>query len=299
MSRADFFLGIAHFGVMPPWEALAHGRKAIERAFQLNDALGELYALSGAYRAWMDFDWPGARSDFDRALELTPASERAHTLRANYFLVPTGDLQGAEREMEEALESNPLFPLSYIDLVKILVCERDFDRAQERMQTAFELWPDYALAKWFMGVALYFQGHLEEALALWQPAMQKIGSTPAMKGAIGMALGQLGRPAEARRMLADMEADARDSYIPSLSRAQIHVGLGEFDAALELLNRAVDERDPHLLIFPTSQSGTACDEIRVSPPYCTECNRCDAYPISGRLSSLAAGALSNPEVEPW
>jgi TolB-like protein/Tfp pilus assembly protein PilF len=250
VGLADFFLGISLFGVMSPREALAQGRKAIERAFQLDNASGDLYALSAAYRAWMDFDWPGAGSDFDRALELTPASEQAHTLRANYYLVPTGNLREAEQEMETALESNPLSPLAYIDLVKVLVWERDFDRAQARMQTAFELWPDYALAKWFMGVALYFQGKLEEALALWQPAMQKIGSTPAMRGAIGMALGQLGRHVEARRMLADMEAEAGNSYVPSLSRAQIHVGLGEFDAALYLLDRAVDERDPHLLDLP-------------------------------------------------
>jgi serine/threonine-protein kinase len=250
VGLADFFLGISLFGVISPHEALAQGRKAIEQAFQLDEASGELYALSGAYRAWMDFDWLGAKSDFDRSLELTPASEQAHTLRANYFLVPTGDLREAEQEMETALESNPLSPLAYIDLVKILVWKREFDRAQARMQTAFELWPDYALAKWFMGVALYFQGRREEALALWQPAMQKIGGTPAMRGAIGMALGQLGRHGEARRMLADMEADAGNSYMPSLSRAQIHVGLGEFDAALELLDRAVDERDPHLLDLP-------------------------------------------------
>lgn len=250
VSLADFFLVTAHFGLIPPREALAQGREAIKKAFELDDSLGELHALSGAYRAWMDFDWQAAAGYFDRALELTPAAERAHTLRATHYLVPTGRLREAEKEIEQSLELDPLSPLAYIDLVRVLVWERQFDRAQERMKTAFELWPDYALAKWFMGVALYFQGKLDEALALWCPAMNKIGSTPAMTGAIGMALGQLGHHAEARQVLAQMKAAAHHSYIPSLSLAQVHVGLGEPDTALELLESAVEERDPHLLDLP-------------------------------------------------
>lgn len=250
ISLAEYLLGISQLGIVHPCEAAAEGRKAIGKALELDDSSGELYALSGAYRGWIDFDWSGARADFDRALELTPASAQVRTLLAGYCLVPTGRLLEAEQQMELALELDPLSPLTHIELARILIWERQFERARARMQDAFELWPDQPFVQWFMGVAFYFQGELEDAVKFWRPAMQRIGSTPAGTGAIGMALGQLGRHEEARQMLAEMEERSNYSYIPSLCRAQIHVGLGEFDAALGLLERAVEERDPHLLDLP-------------------------------------------------
>lgn len=264
VSLAEFLLGIAQLGVVSPREAIAEGRTAIAKALELDDSSGELYALSGAYRAWMDFDWSGAAIDFDRALELTPASERARTLRASHYLVPTGRLQEAEQQLELALESDPLSPLAHIELVRVLIWQRQFDRARARMEAALDLWPEQAFVKWFMGVAFYFQGRFEEALKLWWPAMQKIGTTPTMTGAIGMAIGQLGRHAEARQILAEMEAGAHRSYMPSLCRAQVHVGLGESDAAIDLLERAVEERDPHLLDLPYKPTW---DCLRANPRF--------------------------------
>src|SRR5271157_2382928 len=250
LGLADLFLGMVNFGLICPRYALAQGRAAISKAIELDDSVAEIYALSGAYRALLDFDWSGASADFDRALDLTPASEQSHRMRAVYYLVPTGRLLEAEQEMEHAVELDPLSPLAYIELVKVLLWERQFDRARARMETAFELWPEYALAKWFVGVTFYFQGRIEEALALWRPALQKIGNSPSLIGPIAMALGQLGHVSEARQMLAEMEAAQDEVYVPALSCAQVHVGLGENDAALQLLDRAVEEREPHILELP-------------------------------------------------
>lgn len=79
-----------------------------------------------------------------------------------------------------------------------------------------------------------------------------------------MALGQLGRHTEARELLAEMEEQSSYSYIPSICRAQIHMGLVEFDAALELLQHAVEERDSHLLDLPYKPTW---DRIRGDPRF--------------------------------
>ena len=264
ITLADSLLGIAQFGIVRPCEAAVEGRRAIHKGLQLDDSSGELYALSGAYRGWIDFDWDGAQRDFSRALELTPASALAHTLYGTHCLVPTGRLTEAEHQLDLALELDPLSPIAHIELVRVLIWQRQFDRAQARMEAAFDLWPEHAFVKWFMGVAFYFQGKLEDALAFWRPAIQKIGPTPSGMGAIGMALGQLGRHGEAREMLAEMEERASYSYVPSLCRAQIHMGLGELDVALELLEHAVDERDSHLLDLPYKPTW---DRIRADPRF--------------------------------
>jgi len=249
-SLAELLRYASAVGLVPPREAIARGRAALERALELDDSMGEAHALSGVYRAWADFDWNGAARDFGRALELAPASSHVHTLRVAYHLVPTGRLREAEEEMERAVESDPVSPLAYIELGKVLLWARHFDRAQAKLEAAFDLQPHYPPAVWYRGVGLYFQGRVAEALTVWQQVMRTVGANPGMTGAIGMALGYLGRHAEARAALAELAAAEREGAVLRFSRAQIHLGLGETEAVFEWLDRAVDERDPAILDLP-------------------------------------------------
>ena len=250
LALAELGWAGAEFGAARPRDLGAQGWAAIQRAFELDDSLGEAYAFSGAYRGWMDYDWKGAEADFVRARALTPASQQVHWLRALNCLVPTGRLAEAEQEMERAVELDPLSPFAYTFLARVLLWERQFDRAQTKIEAALELRPDYGLALWYRGASFWFQGRMEEAVGVWRAAMQKTGPNSGMIGAIGMGLGYLGRQAEARALLAELEAAACERYVSPISRAQIHLSLGEVDAAFEWLDRAVDEHDPHILDLP-------------------------------------------------
>jgi TolB-like protein/Flp pilus assembly protein TadD len=250
VGLADLDRAAAHYGMMHPREALTEGQAALSKAFELDDSLGEAHALSGAYRAWMHFDWGGADADFSQALQLAPGSEQVHRFRATHYLVPTNRLREAEQETELAVQLDPLSPLACIEHGKVLLWQRRFDAAQTEMEAAFELAPDYALAIWYRGAAWYFQGRTEEALTYWQSALQRMGSNPAMVGAIGMCLGFLGRQAEARAVLRELDAAARERYVSPVSRAQVYMGLGELEPTFEWLDRAIEERDVHILILP-------------------------------------------------
>ena len=90
---------------------------------------------------------------------------------------------------------------------------------------------------------------MEEAVQLWKASMRKIGRNPAMIGAIGMGLGYLGRHAEARAVLSELEAAGRKGR-DTAQYAQIHLSLGDIDATFECLDRALENRDPHILDLP-------------------------------------------------
>jgi TolB-like protein len=250
VSLADQLRHSAVAGIVQPRETITRGRAAVRHALELDDSLGEAHALSGAYRAWADFDWSGGAADFDRALELSPAAAAVHTLRAAYLLVPTGRLLEAEEEVEQAVGSDPVSPLTHIELGKVLLWARQFDRAQARLESAYELRPDHPLAEWYRGVGLYFQGDLAAALSVFQSAMGKVGPNPAMTGAIGMALGYLGRHDEARAALDALDSFEARGCAPRVSRAQVYLGLGEFDSVFHWLDRAVADRDPATLDLP-------------------------------------------------
>jgi serine/threonine-protein kinase len=250
VTLAELLRHGASAGLVAPRAAIAVGRSAVRRALDLDPCHGEAHALSAAYRAWSEFDWSGAARDFDSAVALAPSSSRVRALRVAYLLMPTRRWAEARAEMERAVASDPVSPLARIELGKVLLWAHRFDEAQRELAAAFELRPAYPFANWYRGVGLYFAGRVEDALALWQGVVAEVGANPGMTGAIGMALGALGRRAEARAVLDELAAAEREGMAPLLSCAQVHLGLGEVDAVFEWLHRAVEEREPAVLDLP-------------------------------------------------
>ena len=87
---------------------------------------------------------------------------------------------------------------------------------------------------------------------------------PSLIGALGYGLGRLGRNAEARAILAELDEAAKKSYVTPFSRALVYIGLGDFDTAFEWLDRAVDERDVHILHLTVKP---VYDPIRSDPRF--------------------------------
>ena len=57
----------------------------------------------------------------------------------------------------------------------------------------------------------------------------------------------LGRPQEARDLLAEFDRQSEERYIPAASRVPIHIGLGETAAAAEWLRKAYEEHSHYLV----------------------------------------------------
>lgn len=55
-----------------------------------------------------------------------------------------------------------------------------------------------------------------------------------------------GRAEDARRILSELEARGRQSYVTPLAPAIVHIGLRNDDRAFELLEKARDAGDPWL-----------------------------------------------------
>ena len=264
LGLAELYRGLSDYGIVRPKDVGARGWAAIRKAFELDDSLGEAYALSGAYRAWQDFNWRGAEEDFRRAAVLNPAAVEAHWLYAMMCLLPLRRLEEAVREMERAIELDPLSPLMHSLFAWLLAFNRDFDRSLAETETALALDPGYATAYAMRGAALYHSGRIEEGAAAWQHAAEKMERAPTVIGALGYGLARLGHRAEAQGILAELDAAESKCYVTPISRAWVYLGLGDFDAAFDWLEQAVEERDPHILHFPSKQ---IYDPLRKEPRF--------------------------------
>jgi lipopolysaccharide biosynthesis regulator YciM len=65
---------------------------------------------------------------------------------------------------------------------------------------------------------------------------------------LGHVYARKGDPAMARRMLRELQGDRR--YVPAIYLAAIYSGLGDREAALESLKKAVAERCEYLIYLP-------------------------------------------------
>jgi hypothetical protein len=69
----------------------------------------------------------------------------------------------------------------------------------------------------------------------------------AMKGDLGVALAMAGKEAEARELLAELEAESKTRYVSPQWPAVIYAALGEKETALRYLAQAWDVRAIQLL----------------------------------------------------
>ena len=232
----------AVLGLDRPREAVAIGRRALLKALEIDDSLGEAHAMLGVYLGVHDFDWEAAERAFRRGLELSPSSPQVRTRYATWLLEPNLRLDEASAELESALEFDPLSPVIHASLGHELIFRRDFQRASKELQLAIELDPFYWLAYLMLAGSYHFQGRSDEGLAVAEKALEATGPTPLFMGvaaAFRAMLGDRQRAEEIRRRLI-----GSNGYVCNLSLAWIHLGLGEHERCLDWLEKAVEEREP-------------------------------------------------------
>ena len=87
----------------------------------------------------------------------------------------------------------------------------------------------------------------------------------------GYLLGRNGHAAEARALIASLEAQAAKTYVPPYTMALIQAGLGDRDGVFDWLERAYAVRDVHLIYLPVD---VKWDPYRSDPRFAALLARC-------------------------
>lgn len=260
----EYLLCLAILGLVPPQQVAAQGRSEVMRALALDERLGEAHAALGVFRALFDFDWAGAESAFASALECDPGSAFVLRWHALWLLAPLLRLEQAEAEASEALELDPLCPESHFVTAMMLFFRRKYDQAEASVRTTLQLGVGSPFTQWVGGVIAALQGRYEEAITGCEGALRMYGAVPMIRACLGMIYGFVGRTADARVVLAQIERDASATYVSPIYRAWVYMGLGETDQAFQWLDRAIDLRDPHILHLPAKP---VYDRLRGDPRF--------------------------------
>ncbi len=269
---ADAWVTQAIYGMALPNDAMQQARQAAETALELNPGLPEARAALATVVAVHDWDWPRAESMFRQAIALNPQYPSAHQGLAVLCLTPAKRFDEALDEMQRALTLDPLSPVLRVTLSSVLLYAREFEKAVQVAQSVVDLDPGFAPAHYFLCQSFVQLGDMNPAIDHGEQAVQFSGSSSETLSALGSALAAHGKQEQARAIIGSLEARARSSYVSPTHRAHIHLGLGEIDVAMDLLEQGGVQTDPAhapmaalfqqtLLTSPSSRIAGGSDEI--------------------------------------
>lgn len=244
-ALAQTFIHRAFIGHLSSAEGFPKGMAAARRALDLDASLAEGHAALGVALHTYAWDWKEAEREFRRAIELAPSSSDAHVGFSN-LLATIGRVDEA---LAEAALAERLDPLS--QLVRVCVAlryseTRAFDRAMQHLQTTLSMNPAFGTVHLHVARVFWAMGRFEEALAAVQQAPRDL---PLARGLLGAVLGRLGRDAEAREVITELERLSGERHVGAVPFALVYQGLGDLDHALEWYTKAFDAREAILTVL--------------------------------------------------
>jgi len=259
---ADAYISASNFNVLPPEEVYSKAKYAARKAIEIDNNLAEAHAALAFSMILFNWDWTNSELEFRKAINLSPNYGPAHQWYA-VSLVSTMRFNEAIAEANAAQQVDPvsLFINAGAGWISFLV--RDYDRTIAECTKTLEMDPGFAPAHLYRGMAYEEKGMFDKAIADLESASASQGGS-SFSGALGHAYAVAGKKAEARMLLRDLKKSSAKHYFPPYQLALIHVGLGEKEEALNLLERAYEERYPwlmHLAVEPR------LDPIRSEPRF--------------------------------
>jgi tetratricopeptide (TPR) repeat protein len=238
---ADCYNILGYYNALPPVEAYPMGKAAALKALELDDSLAEPHATLGVVKRDFEWDWPGAEEEFQKAIELNPGCVEAYHWRGT-LLSMLGQHAEALREKTKALAMDPLSVVIRTDLARMFYFSRDYDQALEQYQAALDMDPNFSAAHLWRAHAYEQKGMFDQAISELQAGMRLSNDSPFALAKLGHGYALAGRCEEAKAVLKQLHAVARERYVSPYDIAMVHVALQENDEAFVWLQRAFEQK---------------------------------------------------------
>jgi TolB-like protein len=235
-------------------------RKEAQRALEIDDRLGVAHAVLGVVRLYYDWDFPGARRALEQALRLSPSNPEAVNAYAWYLMLVETRTTEALKYSERLLRVAPVDPIWRGQRFKHLFCARQYERALEEVKQVQEMDPHFVDLD--IATSHLALGQVEEAHRVFIAFFEGCGSPcDWMRGPFERGWAE-GGPDRARREWLE-EAKHRQGVPPGLLAIN-YAAIGEIDEAFAWLERGYRERDP-LIVEVRAQPGL--DPLRSDPRF--------------------------------
>ena len=224
---------------MTPDEAYTQATNAATQALALNADLGEAHSVLALLKMAHDYDWTGSEAEFKRALELSPGSADIY----DYYGWLCGSLERYEEGLVLVRRAYELDPLTHrSDVASMLLRAGRYEEALAAAQRAAEFEPNYSRVRSTLGWAHLKLGSVDAGLSNLEHAVKMDPENTLFQAQLGQAYAMYGKPDEARAVIQRLETWTRERYVSPYHLAYVYTGLGDFDRAIDMLERSYRER---------------------------------------------------------
>ena len=247
-ALADSYSLLADYGISAPSVVMPKAKAAALKAIELDETLAEAHTALAFVLALYDWKWDEAEQHYQRAIDLNPGYSTAHHWYASDLLAPLGRFDEALEEVRKALQLDPLSLITGASLGFIFIEKGDYNAAREQFRGLLDLEPNFYKGHSGLGRLAIEEGRYNEAIELFEKA-REISGNHSYLGQLGQAYALAGRRREALRLLEELSEIAQEKYVQACSTALIHVGLGDYDRAIDLLERSAEQREAPLVFL--------------------------------------------------
>jgi serine/threonine-protein kinase len=247
---ADAYNFSNSFGISAPKESSPEAKAAATKAIILDPQLAEAHTALGTVKSHYDFDFPGAQTEFLKAIQLNPNYANGHLLYAGGYLTPMGRHAEAIAEMKKALELDPLSPVLNNFMGRTYLTAGDYEKSLQQFQHTIDLDPTFPLAHFFLAELLDEMGRYEESIKEGQRGSLLMGASPEearAESAVFQKALQDGGPKgywQKNLEVTLMEyKQAGTAYFVAFDLASAYARVGDKENAFKWLEKSYEERE--------------------------------------------------------
>jgi len=267
-TQAELYIGLAEtqitiyiFGFSSRHETLPDAREAYQRALELDPESSGIKTLEGML-FMLDWEWKEAEEAFQKAIQLDYSNLKAR----HWYSLYLSTLLRFDEAMAQSDTISTMDPEGnyLIGRGSLLYFAR---RNQELKNLMIEVVEKDTSVAWgydWLGMAYIELKEYQNSIDTYYKAFRLSDGTVEVGGGLGHALGLAGEYKPAKQMADFYQVQAKDHYLPPVQRAFIHIGIGEHDEALKLLEQAYDE---HSWFLAFIQAEPWYDPLRKDPRF--------------------------------
>jgi serine/threonine protein kinase/tetratricopeptide (TPR) repeat protein len=244
---ADSYAVLGFYTIVAPAEAFPKAKAAAERALELDSKLAEARAPLAYAKHYYEWQFEEAEREYALAIAERPNYAGAHSYYAN-LLTSRGRFEEALEQFRLAHQLDPLSLIIQTATGWTYYYARRFEDATRVQRGTLEMDSTFAVAHRILGMALEKLGRFDEAIEEARRAADLSGGGTLYTTDLAHVLAAAGRHEDARKVVAQLEADSVNRYVGPYGLAATYLALGDRDRALSGLEEALRQRS-HWLTF--------------------------------------------------
>jgi adenylate cyclase len=245
VAKAEVLLSEGWMGWRPVAETEETAEAMLTHALSLDPGLASTHGALGLLR-WHQWRWGDVERELRRAIALSPDEARWYDQYAVQYCLPQRRFDEALRLLRRAQGLDPLSRVIASHAASTLFYMGRYGEAIAEHRQVLVLEPRFAGS--YFGLAQIYaeQKRFDASEEAYRRTLDFWPDQPAVIAAMGHMWGESGQHARAREALARIR-QGPDNGAAAYLRANVHMGLGELDLALDALEEALAGRDSHLV----------------------------------------------------